>query len=129
MKSQWALQFAVTRERLPMLLGQSSSDAEDFSVSERALYTACGFWSAVEAGTLSQLLGADVAEELRYVSIVYAAIGAVQVSQVLDETLAALNQHGSASRQMRCITLLQKRLRQADDPLIDLVARLTQPVH
>ena len=129
MKSHWSGHAAVTRQRLLVILERAASGAEEFSVSERALFTACEFWAAVESRTLKNFLGRDAAEQLRYAAVVYEAIGANDVAQAVEETLESLLLAGTENRRLQCIAQLQERLHSSTDPLDDLIARFAARVH
>jgi len=52
MKSQWNGHALVTRTKLLGILERAAGGSDDFSISERALFTACEFWAAVESRRL-----------------------------------------------------------------------------
>jgi hypothetical protein len=129
MKSHGVEDFAITRQGLLATLERVAAETVEMSVSERALFATCEFWSAIESRSLRQYLGTAATEQLRYISVVYTAIGANEISRAVDETLAELNHACGESRSLYCIARLQERLRRLTDPLIDLLARCTKRLH
>jgi hypothetical protein len=129
MKSQWNGHALVTRTKLLGTLERAAAGSDDFSISERALYTACEFWAAVESRGLQDYLGTDAGHQLRYASIVYTAIGAHDVALALEQALAALADVGSEQLRLQCIRELQSRLLQSADPIDNLIARFAQRLH
>ena len=129
MKNQWGGHSAVTRQKLLTILERAAEGADDFSISERALYVACEFWAAVESRTLRVFLGPAAAEQLRYVAIVYSAIGADGVAREVKQALLALSLADTSSQSALCVASLQERLRYTADPLDDLITRFAQRLH
>jgi hypothetical protein len=66
---------------------------------------------------------------LRYLAIVYQAIGASGVAATLFEGLAALSCTVTATQRQQCFAVLEQRLFVTIDPMGDRIARLTQSVH
>jgi hypothetical protein len=129
MKNVWGGHSAVTRWKLLAILERAAEGGDDFSISERALYVACEFWAAVRARTLRVFLGPAAAEQLRYVAIVYSAIGAVEVAREVKQALHALSLADTSSQCAQCVASLQERLRLSNDPLDDLITRFAQRLH
>jgi len=129
MKSQWNGHALVTRRKLLSILERAAAGSDDFSISERALYTACEFWAAVESRTLQDFLGTTATSQLRYANIVYTAIGAHDIAQALERTLAALADAGNENRRLQCVARLQTRLLESADPVDALIARFAQRLH
>jgi hypothetical protein len=121
---------ALQRERLlASILDQSARGPGTPLMAARALHVAFGFQSAVNHGTLRQYLDATTAAQLRYLAIVYQAIGARGVAQTIFEALATLKCAATALQRRQCLALLEQRLFVTVDPMHDLLARLTQSVH
>lgn len=120
---------ALRCEGLLSALEDEADAPGEGSIAARALHSACEFWTAVGNGTLGHYLGANAAERLRYAAIVYKAMGAIRVANTICEALAELSYTATHIQREQCVGVLQLRLRGSDDPLHDLIARLTQRVH
>jgi len=98
-------------------------------MAARALHVAFAFQVAVNNGTLRHYLAATTAAHLRYLAIVYQAIGAHGVAETIFGALAALKCAATAVAQQQCFVALEGHLFATVDPQYDLIARLTQSVH
>jgi hypothetical protein len=121
---------ALRREQLlASILDKAARGPGTSLMAARALHVAFAFQVAVNNGTLRQYLGASTATHLRYLAIVYQAIGASGIANTLFEALAALKCTQTEVQRRQCLVVLEERLFVTVDPLHDLIARLTQSVH
>jgi len=121
---------ALRREQLlASLLDKAACGPGTSVMAARALHVAFAFEAAVYSGTLRHYLGAISATQLRYLAIVYQAIGARGVANTLFEALAALKCAASTVQRQQCFAELEERLFVTVDPQHDLIAQLTQSVH
>jgi hypothetical protein len=111
------------------LLSRFESAAQrrvQFSPAERALFMACEFWTAVSARTLGAHLRASSIDTLRYMSILYSAIGAHGVA---SEIIIAIGEFECASHPQaiqQCLATLQENLLKTHEPVDQLIARLAE---
>jgi hypothetical protein len=121
---------ALRREQLlASILDKAARGPGTSLMAARALHVAFAFQAAVNNGTLRQYLSANTVAHLRYLAIVYQAIGAGGVANTLFESLAALKCAVTDLQRQQCLIVLEERLFATVDPLHDLIARLTQSVH
>ncbi len=121
---------ALRREQLlATILEKAAHGPGPNLMAARALHVAFAFQVAVNNGTLRQYLVATTAAHLRYLAIVYQAIGASGIANTLFEGLAALECALTEVQRRQCLLVLEQRLFVTVDPLHDLLARLTQSVH
>ena len=121
---------ALLREQLlASILDKAARGPGTNLMAARALHVAFAFQVATNNGTLRQYLAATTALQLRYLAIVYQAIGARGVANTLFEALAALKCAASSVQRQQCLAELEERLFVTVDPLHHLIAQLTQSVH
>jgi hypothetical protein len=121
---------ALRREQLlTTILDKAAHGPGTSLMAARALHVAFAFQVAVNSGTLRQYLAATTTAHLRYLAIVYQAIGARGVAHTLFEALAALQGALTETQRQQCFLALEQRLFETIDPLHDRIARLTQSVH
>jgi hypothetical protein len=111
------------------ILERADQGCEDFSLTERVLFTACEFWVAVETGALETFLGATALEQLRCSAFACSAIGATEVAREVEAALGALSLARTGGGRAQCIATLQKRLRSSAAPTSELIDRYSQRVH
>jgi|GEM_PF-1289302 len=121
---RWQGRLPLSSRALAAVLDRATNGGGQFSQAERALFTACEFWAAVEGRTLLAYLGAEPTEPLCYLSIVLAAMGTPNVARALVEAVGALREAGTASARAACLNALQMRLLQTADRVDLGVARM-----
>lgn len=104
----------ATRRRVP------------FSPAERALFMACEFWSAVLARSLAAHSGSNAVDMLRYMHILYSAIGAQAVANEMVIAIGELADAPDPQAQRHCLGKLQENLLGTGDPVDQLIAGLAE---
>jgi hypothetical protein len=122
--TRWQGHLPVASQALASLLVRAARGGMQFSPPERALFTACEFWVAVERRALPVHLGANVADPLRYQSIIFAAMGAHHVACTLIIGVGEFSKSATPLEGLKCLTVLQERLSRTQDPVDELIARL-----
>lgn len=97
-----------------------------FSLAERALFLACEFWSAISRRRVIEHLGAGSIDALRYLSIIYSAIGAHGVVRAMVVAISELEGTSLPQTRYQYLTSLQLRLLTTPDPVDELIARFAQ---
>jgi hypothetical protein len=123
---RWQEHLPAASATLRSTFGKAVRDRAPFSAAERAIFTACDFWAAVCARELAPYLGPHPLEALRYVGILYVAIGAHGVASSIIVAVQELECDSIPQQQQRCLSRLQSRLLEARDPVDSLIARLAQ---
>jgi hypothetical protein len=123
--------MARWREHLPLtsltlLPVLESNGGAEFSLVERALFMACEFWIAAATNTLITHLGAAPLDRLRYMGIVYSALGAPGVANAVIDAVGELKCAPTAQGRRTCLLALQDRLVGTDDPVDQLIACLVE---
>jgi hypothetical protein len=126
--SVWPGHLATTRIVMLAVLERAAAGANDFSVDECALVTACEFRAAVVGRVLSAHLRLNAKERLCTLSILYGAIGAQRFAQLLHEAHVDLG-HLSTVGKRRRIKLLEQDLHKTVDPVDHLLARFAETVN
>ena len=124
----WPGHLPATRKGLLPILEKAALGGTDFTVAERALFTACEFWAAAKARALSSHLGASAPEQLQCVGTIFAAIGAPRFAYEVDCTLSELPYLRSNERCEQSIKSLEGRLLLTEDPVDDLLGRFAMAV-
>jgi hypothetical protein len=122
--SRWHEHLPVASLALSALLERAARGGAQFTAAERALFTACECWAAVETRTLIAHLGPHDADALRYLSIVYSAMGAHHVARNLITAVAEMGDTATPLGRLQCLTALQQRLARTKDPVDQLIADL-----
>ena len=122
--TRWQGHLPVASQALSSLLARAARGGVQFSAPERALFTACEFWVAVERRALPVHLGANVADPLRYQSIIFAAMGAHHVARALINGVGEFSNSATPLEGLKCLTALQERLSRTQDPVDELIAGL-----
>jgi hypothetical protein len=122
--TRWLGHLPVASQALSWLLVRAARGGQPFSPPERALFAACEFWVAVERRALPVHLGANVADPLRYQSIVFAAMGAHHVARALIAGVGEFSRSATPLEGLKCLTVLQERLSRTQDPVDELIAGL-----
>jgi len=121
---------ALLREQLlASILDKAARGPGTNLMAARALHVAFAFQVATNNGTLRQYLAATTALQLRYLAIVYQAIGARGIANTLFDSLAAMTGAVTEVQRQQCLAVLEEQLFLTVDPLHDRIARLTQSVH
>jgi hypothetical protein len=97
-----------------------TQEARVCSAVERALFTACEFWTAVCSRKLALHLGMPPLNALRYASILYAALGAHAVADDMVRAIGELKRASHPLEQHQYLTKLQERLLRTRDPVDQL---------
>jgi hypothetical protein len=97
-----------------------------FSLTERALFMACEFWTAVCSRKLAPHLGVDSIDALRYMGMIYAGIGADGVASALIAAVGDFEHASHPQDRHRCLASLQERLLKTREPVDQLVARAAE---
>jgi hypothetical protein len=111
---------------LPSILQRAARGGAEFSLAERALFMACEFWSAIAARRLAKHLGAGAIDTLRYMNIIYSAIGAHEVASAVIVAVGEFEAASSPQGRLKCLTGLQDRLLRTKEPVDHLIARLAR---
>ena len=122
----WARHLPITSEMLLPLLYRAAAGCTDFSTSERVLYTACEFRSAMAAGSVASHLGGQVLHNLHYAGLAFAMIGARHVANTLNAAIWYLGDSPAPQRLRECLDWLERELAGTPDPLDELIARHAQ---
>jgi len=123
---RWRKHLPAASAALLPLLEEAANKGSEFPHAERALFMACEFWTAVATRTLPSYLGADPTSKLRYMGIVYSAMGASDISDTVNR--AANDLPGFAALRERQIRLLalEARLLSSPDSVDRMIARLVR---
>jgi hypothetical protein len=97
-----------------------------FSHAERALFMACEFWAAVRSRKLASHLDVDSIDTLRYMSIIYAGIGALGVAHAVIAAIGELEDASRPQDPYECLVNLQEQLLDSNDPVDQLIAALAE---
>ena len=122
--NRWQAHLPVASQALSALLERAARGGVQFSAPERALFTACEFWVAVETRTLVAHLGPQAADALRSLSIIYAAIGAPRIARMLIAAVGEIGDTAPPSHRVECLIALQERVARTQDPVDELIAGL-----
>ena len=122
--NRWQTHLPVASQALSALLERAARGGAQFSAPERALFTACEFWVAVETRTLIAHLGRQPADALRNLSIIYAAIGAPGIARMLLAAVGEIGDTATPADRLECLIELQERVARTQDPVDELIAGL-----
>jgi hypothetical protein len=124
---RWQEYLPVSSACLLSTFDRAVQSRAQFSPAERALFMACEFWIAVMSRRLvAQHSVSDAIDTLRYMSILYSALGAPGVA---NEIIAAIDELGGASHSAahrHCLGKLQENLLKVREPVDLLIARLAE---
>lgn len=121
---RWHGHLPLASLALSSVLKRATHGGAHFSPAERALFTACEFWVAVEERALVAYFGTDAAHALRNLSIVYSAVGTPNVARALIRAVCDLTDATTPMGRVKCLTALQDRLLRTMDPVDRLIAVL-----
>jgi len=116
--SRWHGYLPLASLALTPVLERAARTGTQFSAAERALFTACEFWVAVEGRTVAAYLGAEAEEPLRYLGIVYSALETPGVARALVRAVGEFKDATTARLRLQCLATLQERLLSTTD-LVD----------
>jgi hypothetical protein len=123
---RWQEYLPVSSASLLSTFDRAIQKRVQFSAAERALFMACEFWSAVLARRLVAHSGSGAIEMLRYVSILYSAMGAHAVANELMTAIGELDDASNPQAQRQCLGKLQDNLLKTGDPVDLLISRLAE---
>ena len=124
--SRWKGLLPMASASLPSILERAARGGAEFSLAERALFMACEFWSAIAARRLATHLGAGAVDTLRYMNIIYSALGAHEVASAVIVAVGEFEAASSPQGRAKCLTGLQERLLRTKEPVDHLIARLAR---
>ena len=124
--NRWQGHLPAASNALSALLERAGSGGAQFTAPERALFAACEFWVAVQSRTLVTHLGPHCADSLRYLSIVYAALGAPDMARLLVVGVGETCDASTPVDRLERLTALQERMAQTQEPVDRLIAELAQ---
>lgn len=121
---RWQEHLPVASASLRSTFLMAARNGVQFSATERALFTTCEFWIAVRAGNLAPYVAPGPSDALRYVGILYAAIGADSVAAAVFDAAGEFERAVRPQERERCLAMLEERLLTTTDPVDQLIARL-----
>lgn len=122
--NRWQEHLPVASLALSPLFERATSGGVQFSAAERALFTASEFWVAIKTRTLVAHLGPHNLDALRYLSIVYSAMGAHHVARILTTGVGEMGDTATPQDRLKCLTALQERMVRTHDSVDQLIAGL-----
>jgi hypothetical protein len=123
---RWQGSLPLASASLVSTFEKAAKRGVQFSLAERALFLACEFWSAISARRVIEHLGAGSIDALRYLSIIYSAIGAHGVVRAMAVAIEELEGASLPQTRYQYLTSLQLRLLTTPDPVDELIARFAQ---
>jgi hypothetical protein len=123
---RWQGHLPAASTALSALLERAGRGGAQFTAPERALFAACEFWVAVQTRTLATHMSPLGADALRYLSIVYAAMGAPGMARLLIVAVGELCEAATPAERLQRLTALQERMAQTSEPVDRLIAGLAQ---
>jgi hypothetical protein len=123
---RWQEFLPVSSASLLSTFDRAIQKRVQFSAAERALFMACEFWSAVLARRLVAHSGSAALETLRYMSILYSAMGAQAVASELMVAIGEIDDTSNPQVQRQCLGKLQEKLLKTRDPVDLLISRLAE---
>jgi hypothetical protein len=125
---RWHAHLPTASIVLLPLLQEAASTGAEFPHAERALFMACDFWTAVATRTLVAYLGAEPVGKLRYMGIMYSAMGASDISDTLLRAANALTRSAALKDRQAHLVALEARLLRAPDSVDRLIAGLVRAI-
>jgi hypothetical protein len=123
---RWQEYLPVSSASLLSTFDRAIQRRVQFSPPERALFMACEFWTAVLARRLVAHSGPGALDTLRYMSILYSAMGAHAVANEIVIAIGEWCGDPDAQAQRQCLGKLQENLLKTGDPVDLLIARLAE---
>lgn len=124
--TRWLGHLPLASMALSPVFTHAARTATQFSAAERALFTACEFWVAVEGRTVVAYLGAEAAEPLRYLGIVFSALATPGVARALVRAVGEFKDATTPQLRLRCLHSLQERLLRTTDHVDRSIAGLAR---
>jgi hypothetical protein len=122
----WGGHLPETRRKLLAILERVVRGDSHFTLAERGLVTACEFWALAMAGDLHRSTGSRAISRLRFISTIYAAMGAASVAAELRDAHRFLTRaHTLQQRRMR-FRSLENSLRDTTDAVDALIAQFAR---
>jgi hypothetical protein len=116
--TRWFGHLPLASLALSPVFNRAAHTGTQFSAAERALFTACEFWVAVEGRTVVAYLGAEATEPLRYLGIVFSALETPSVARALVRAVGEFKDATTPLLRLQCLNTLQERLLRTTD-LVD----------
>ena len=126
MMNRWQGHLPAASAALRALLERAGRGGAQFTAPERALFAACEFWVAVQTRTLDAYLGPLGADQMRHVSIVYAAMGAPDLARLLIVGIGGMRDAAAPAERLNYLAALQELMARAQEPVDQLIAELAQ---
>lgn len=123
---RWQGYLPLASASLVSTFERAAKPGVQFSLAERALFLACDFWGAISARRVIEHLGAGSIDALRYMSIIYSAIGAHGVVRAMVVAIGELEGASHPQTRHTHLASLQARLLKTRDPVDELIARFAQ---
>jgi hypothetical protein len=123
---RWQGHMPIANASLLSTFEKAAQGSVQFSPAERALFIACEFWTAVCARKLDVHLGVDSIDALRYMGMIYSAVGAHGVASAVMVAIGELERASHPQKRHTCLASLQERLLTINDPVDQLIARLAE---
>jgi hypothetical protein len=114
------------RNWMSTILHNATVGPGEFAVAERALLEACGFRAAAAAHAFSEGDGSSRGFDLRYMGLVYEALGAKHVARLLQEAHRDLSVPMQVGQRRTRLLALETALEDTPDPLDQLLARFAE---
>jgi hypothetical protein len=122
----WGGHLPATQLKLLAILERVVCGDANFTLAERGLVTACEFWALAMAGDLHRSTGARAISRLRYLSTIYAALGAVSVAKDLRDAHRMLVRARTLQQRRIRFRALEDSLRGNQDSVDVLIARFAR---
>ena len=123
---RWQGSLPLASASLISIVEKAAKGGVQFSLAERALFLACEFWSAISARRVIEHLGAGSIYALRYMSIIYSAIGAHGAARAMVDAIGELEGASHPQSQHKSLASLQVSLLKTQEPVDELIARFAE---
>jgi hypothetical protein len=123
---RWQGSLPLASASLVSTFEKAAKRGVQFSLAERALFLACEFWSAISARRVIEHLGAGSIDALRYLSIIYSAIGAHGAARAMVDAIGELEGASHPQSQHKSLASLQVSLLKTQEPVDELIARFAE---
>jgi hypothetical protein len=123
---RWQGSLPLASASLISIVEKAAKGGVQFSLAERALFLACEFWSAISARGVIEHLGAGSIDALRYMSIIYSAIGAHGAARAMVDAIGELEGASHPQSQHKSLASLQVSLLKTQEPVDELIARFAE---
>ena len=123
---RWQGSLPLASASLLSIVEKAAKGGVQFSLAERALFLACEFWSAISARGVIEHLGAGSIDALRYMSIIYSAIGAHGAARAMVDAIGELEGASHPQSQHKSLASLQVSLLKTQEPVDELIARFAE---